>query len=865
MISQKKIALSVLAATIVAFTGCGGGSSSSDTTATPAPTLNSATLIDAAIQGLPYTCGTNPGITDASGTFQFANGNDCVFNVGTSTLHVAAAKLNANNVKITPFDITEFATDDNKTVRFMQLIQSLDKADDGKIDLSALKDKTLALTTALADDNALATAFTNVVAAGGATDAETTLVTAVEALTHFETTNAGDATVLEDIPTDLVVEGWVNPYAPVVIPQVVLSGDITTNMTLTNDKIWILDGLVAVKSGAVLTIEAGTTIAGKDGTGENTSYMIIDKGSKIMAEGTEAQPIIFTSKTAVEGGTPAVGQWGGLTIIGNAANTQVEAYEVNSLFVAGTSNLADNSGVLKYVKILNSGITMEQDKEINGLSLVGVGSGTLIDNITVDNSDDDGIEAWGGTVNMSNLTITRCTDDHFDIDDGYSGTVTNLNITTTSGNAGIEMSGTTAATFDGFNIIMNASSKEGAVYFKKSGIGGHFKNGVITNNLADTYASGTIFSEGAALTDTISFDKVVIGGTFAGTQFVNKTDASTDSADEIKAIFDAQDVLPQETLSGDITTNMTLTNDKIWILDGLVAVKSGAVLTIEAGTTIAGMEGTGENTSYMVVDKGSKIMAEGTEANPIIFTSKTAVDGGTPAVGQWGGLTILGNAANAQVKAYEVNTAFTAGTTDLTDNSGILKYVEIRNSGITMEQDKEINGLSLIGVGSGTTIDNITVDLSDDDGIEAWGGTVNMSNLTLTRCTDDYFDVDDGYAGTVTNLNITTTTGNAAMEMSGTTTPTFNGVNVVMNGSAKEGGMYFKGEGIGGNFSNVTLTNNLSDAYAYGSVYSDAANPSPITFTNVKIGGTFAGTQFVNKAGDTTFSADEIEAIYNAQ
>ncbi|OHD93885.1 MAG: hypothetical protein A2019_01690, partial [Sulfurimonas sp. GWF2_37_8] len=378
------------------------------------------------------------------------------------------------------------------------------------------------------------------------------------------------------------------------------------------------------------------------------------------------------------------------------------------------------------------------------------------------------------------------------------------------------------------------------------------------------YAYGSVYSD-AANPSPIAFTNVTIGGTFAGTQFVNKNGDATFSADEIEAIYNAQDVLPQETLSGDITSDMTLTADKIWILDGLVAVKNGAVLTIEAGTTIAGKEGTGENTSYMIVDKGSKIMAEGTEANPIIFTSKTAVDGGTPAVGQWGGLTILGNAANAQVNAYEVNSAFTAGTSDLADNSGILKYVKILNSGITMEQDKEINGLSLIGVGSGTLIDNITVDLSDDDGIEAWGGTVNMSNLTLTRCTDDYFDVDDGFSGTVTNLNITTTTGNAAMEMSGTTVPTFNGVNIVMNGSAKEGGMYFKGEGIGGSFTNVTLTNNLANAYTYGSVYSDAANPSPIAFTNVTIGGTFAGTQFVNKAGDATFSADEIEVIYNAQ
>ena len=150
------------------------------------------------------------------------------------------------------------------------------------------------------------------------------------------------------------------------------------------------------------------------------------------------------------------GQWGGLTIIGNAADVgvapgdeQVEPYEVNSEFVPGNTDAEDNSGVLRYVQILNSGITMEQDKEINGLSLVGVGSGTTIENITVKRSDDDGIEIWGGTVNITNAYIEYCTDDQFDIDDGYSGTVTNLTIhEITDGNAGIEMSGTTAATFN---------------------------------------------------------------------------------------------------------------------------------------------------------------------------------------------------------------------------------------------------------------------------------------------------------------------------------------------------------------------------------------------------------------------------------
>ena len=213
-----------------------------------------------------------------------------------------------------------------------------------------------------------------------------------------------------------------------------------------------------------------------------------------------------------------MGQWGGLTIIGNAANSQVNPYEVNTAFVAGTSNLADNSGVLKYVKILNSGITMEQDKEINGLSLVGVGSGTTIANITVDLSDDDCIEAWGGTVNMSNITISNCTDDHFDIDDGYSGTVTNLKITQATsqfnlapGNAAMEMSGTTAATFDGLTIVQNTSAKEGTIFFKKAGIGGHFKNATITDNVTSATLAGAIHSDNVGVAiDTVSFENVTL-------------------------------------------------------------------------------------------------------------------------------------------------------------------------------------------------------------------------------------------------------------------------------------------------------------------------------------------------------------------
>ena len=682
--------------------------------------------------------------------------------------------------------------------------------------------------------------------------------------------------IMENISDDDATINTAYSSYNIATKSMVLTGNITADMTLTADTLWILDGLVVVKDGATLTIEPGTTIAAYDGTGANSSYMIIDKGSKIIADGTKAKPIVFTStKVVLDGEEAAVGQWGGLTIIGHAGNSQVNPYEVNPAFTADATNMADSSGIIRNVKILNSGITMEQDKEINGLSFVGVGSGTIVEDITIDNSDDDCIELWGGTVNLTNVALTNCTDDYFDIDDGFSGTVKNLNIVATLGNSAIEMSGTTSATFDGFTIVQNGSGKEGTIYFKKDAIGGHFLNGTITDNVDDTY--GAIYSKSANKTDdtvdqaNISFENVTINGSSTGARFTGT------SAVTLEGFFNAgtgntvataatAPAIPSKKvdLTGNITADMTLTADTLWILDGLVVVKDGATLTIEPGTTIAAYDGTGANSSYMIIDKGSKIIADGTKAKPIVFTStKVVLDGEEAAVGQWGGLTIIGHAGNSQVNPYEVNPAFTADATNMADSSGIIRNVKILNSGITMEQDKEINGLSFVGVGSGTIVEDITIDNSDDDCIELWGGTVNLTNVALTNCTDDYFDIDDGFSGTVKNLNIVATLGNSAIEMSGTTSATFDGFTIVQNGSGKEGTIYFKKDAIGGHFLNGTITDNVDDTY--GAIYSKSANKTDdtvdqanISFENVTINGSSTGARF------TGTSAVNLETKFNS-
>lgn len=130
---------------------------------------------------------------------------------------------------------------------------------------------------------------------------------------------------------------------------------------------------------------------------------------------------------------------------------------------------------------------------------------------------------------MSNITISNCTDDHFDIDDGYAGTVTNLKITQTSGNAAIEMSGTTAATFDGLKIVQNTSAKEGVVFFKGAGIGGHIKNATITDNVASATPAGAIHSNDVVAIDTVSFENVTLEGTSTESRFTGASAAALEA------------------------------------------------------------------------------------------------------------------------------------------------------------------------------------------------------------------------------------------------------------------------------------------------------------------------------------------------
>jgi hypothetical protein len=210
---------------------------------------------------------------------------------------------------------------------------------------------------------------------------------------------------------------------PINVPSTTtLVGSINTTTTLTSDKVWTLKGYVYVTDGAKLIIQPGTTIVSDI---SEKGALCIERGAQIIAEGTSTKPIVFTSGRPAGERTP--GDWGGIVILGRAKTNRTSEPTIEGGIgrpYGGTNDL-DNSGVLKYVRIEYAGIAAMPNSEINALTLGGVGSGTIIDNVQTIYANDDAFEFFGGTVNAKNLYAFATADDDFDFDFGYTGTITN--------------------------------------------------------------------------------------------------------------------------------------------------------------------------------------------------------------------------------------------------------------------------------------------------------------------------------------------------------------------------------------------------------------------------------------------------------
>jgi len=240
-------------------------------------------------------------------------------------------------------------------------------------------------------------------------------------------------------PTPMWTNGWTNfdPQTTVYpAPTVTVSANITANTTWSSSSVYLLSGPIYVTNNATLTIQPGTVIRGNAAVAG--SALIITKGAKIIADGTLAQPIVFTSSAAP--GSRAIGDWGGIVVLGKASNNlpanatagtpagigNIEGLPVsaNSEYGGGaTPDDNDYSGILRYIRLEFGGYAYQIDKEINGFTFGSVGAATVAEYLQTSFVNDDAFEWFGGTMNAKYLVAYRCLDDDMDCDFGYRGKV----------------------------------------------------------------------------------------------------------------------------------------------------------------------------------------------------------------------------------------------------------------------------------------------------------------------------------------------------------------------------------------------------------------------------------------------------------
>ncbi len=567
--------------------------------------------------------------------------------------------------------------------------------------------------------------------------------------------------------------GWsnFNPQNTVypVTNVTINAGDITTNTTWTSNNVYKLNGFVYVKSGATLTIQAGTIIRGDK---NNKGALIIERGGKINAVGTATNPIVFTSNLAA--GSRDYGDWGGIIICGRAKNNQgndvLMEGGVNAYYGGQDDN--DNSGTMKYVRIEYSGVAFSPNNEINGLTMGSVGRGTTLSHIQVSYCGDDSFEWFGGTVNAKYLIALASWDDCFDTDFGYTGKV-QFAVSLRDPNAA-DVSSSNAFESDNDATGSNNNPRTRPIFSNVSVFGPKATPGT---SIHSDYRRAMHLRRN---TETSIFNSIFAG--FPTGLFIDGTNTQANATNNVMRIKNTYlsgmqnnfNSTFEQTYFNDATRNnqtfgtygnhsallitdpFNLTNPnflptkKVYLLNGWVYVKNNATLTIQPGTIIRGDK---TNKGSIIVERGSKLIAEGNVNEPIVFTSNQPV--GSRAPGDWGGIILCGNATinvpggTATIEGG-VGSIYGGGATpNDADNSGILKYVRSEYSGVAYSPNNEINGITMGGVGSGTTIEYVQVSYNGDDAFEWFGGTVNAKYLIAYANWDDDFDTDQGFSGMV--------------------------------------------------------------------------------------------------------------------
>ncbi|MBW8192169.1 hypothetical protein K0504_14125 [Neiella marina] len=653
-------------------------------------------------------------------------------------------------------------------------------------------------------------------------------------------------------------------------------------ITLGNDVVWQLDGAVVVggdnENSVTLNILPGTKIIGGDG-----SYLVVSRGSKIEAVGTEDAPIVFTSTEAALGQEGEAGQWGGLVLLGNApVNSCPDLDACDASFEVGDhayggNDSEDDSGTLKYVRVEFGGFKINDTQEMNGISFAAVGAGTEVEYIQVHENNDDGVEFWGGNVSISNVVLTNNFDDSLDWTNGWQGsaqhvlimqkddgsnrgieadsnsdidadpksmpTLSNVTILVANGtNAGgddaegiilrkatavnaynILVKGDTDSgeclEIDGDNTVINAQNGElvfthslldcveptkdqsvdedntlafdvNAWYTEQEGnyIGASALDGYMPTSSSIALTGG---KADLSNTDSRLDDAEYIGAFDGSTDWTeNWTTAIHDDGDDDTVTLQPLTSCPVGTtqedataglyedssvelvcaLEGNLLTNTTLlagSNVLYKLAGGAVLVggdnEDATTLAIQAGVNIFA-----ESDSYLAINRGSKIMAQGSDDMPITMTSQEDVVAGLDGErGQWGGLVLLGNGlTNACPDKDACDASFEVGDhayggNDNTDSSGTISYVVVKYAGFKVNDTQEMNGISFAAVGSGTQVDHIQIHANGDDGVEFWGGAVSMKYVYLTHNFDDSLDWTNGWQGNAQHVYITHEDGQA--------------------------------------------------------------------------------------------------------
>ncbi|MGX9463231.1 hypothetical protein ACWXWU_18645 [Shewanella sp. A14] len=655
-------------------------------------------------------------------------------------------------------------------------------------------------------------------------------------------------------------------------------------IVLGNDVVWQLDGAVIAGGDNANTVEL-SILPGTKILGGSDSYLVISRGSKIMADGTATAPIVFTSVETALGQEGKAGQWGGLVLLGNApVNTCPDLTNCSASFEVGNhsyggNDTEDNSGSIKYVRVEFGGFKINDTQEMNGISFAGVGAGTEVDHVQVHMNNDDGFEFWGGNVSVSNIVLTENFDDSLDWTNGWQGSAQHVYIrqADNGSNRGIEADSNSDATAVPMskptlaNVTVQVANgtnsggddAEGILFRKGTGVNAYnilvkgdvdsgeclevnddntvnnantaeltmqnslidcvepFKsakadaaegrtlaldveawykgqdgNLVAASDLTDYMPNSSSVALTGGKADLANLDDRLVDAEYIGA-FDGRNDwtegwttaihdeatptptalpvltscpVGTTASAATEGLYKDASVTLICTLEGNVLSNTTLLagQNVMYKIDGGAVVVGGdntspATLAIQAGTKLFAT-----SNSFIAVSRGSKIMAQGSATHPIEMTSEEDVIAGAEGDrGQWGGLVLLGKGLtntcpdhNACDASFEVGD-FPYGGNDNADSSGQVSYVVIKYAGFKVNDTQEMNGISFAAVGSGTQVDHIQVHANGDDGVEFWGGAVNLKYVYLTENFDDSLDWTNGWTGKAQFVYITHEDGNA--------------------------------------------------------------------------------------------------------